>query len=228
MIRRDPAHLTRQGLTILQGWGEEARAIDPHTIDWSKVTADTFPYRLRQDPGPRNALGRMKFMFSNRFHVYLHDTPSRKLFAKHGRALSSGCIRLERPIDLAAYVLRGDPHWSREKILAAIEKGTEHTVRLPEPIAVHLVYWTAWAHSDGGVQFRQDIYADDPALENALREEPLIRERRKNDDEAPQDASPPSKAQLSPEADLHQTRQAMRVGVMAEPEISTLLSGEVL
>lgn len=223
LIRRDPAYVTRQGLTILQGWGDEARAIDPHTIDWSKVTADTFPYRLRQDPGPRNALGRMKFMFPNRFHVYLHDTPSRKLFAKHGRALSSGCIRLERPIDLAAYVLRGDPHWSREKILAAIEKGTEHIVRLPEPVAVHLVYWTAWVHPDGGVQFRQDIYANDQALDTALREQPFVREQRKNDDEAPQDASPPSRALISPEHDLLQTHQAMRAAGMAEHEISALL-----
>jgi L,D-transpeptidase YcbB len=194
LIRRDPAYLTKQGLTIFQSWGDEARTIDPHTIDWSKVTADTFSYRLRQDPGPRNALGRMKFMFPNRFQVYLHDTPSRKLFAKRGRALSSGCIRLERAIDLAAYVLRGDPHWSRERILAAIEKPSEQTVRLPEPIPVHLVYWTAWAHPDGTVQFRQDIYAADQALESALRQEPFIREPRKGDDRTPQDASPPSRA----------------------------------
>jgi murein L,D-transpeptidase YcbB/YkuD len=189
LIRKDPAYLTRQGLTVLQGWGAETRAIDPHTIDWSRVTADTFPYRLRQDPGPRNALGRLKFMFPNRFQVYLHDTPSRALFAKPVRALSSGCIRLERPIDLAAYVLRDDPHWSREKILSAVERGTEHTVRLPEPIPIHLVYWTAWAHTDGAIQFHQDIYGDDQALENALRKEPLPREQRKNEDKAPQETS---------------------------------------
>jgi murein L,D-transpeptidase YcbB/YkuD len=187
LIRKDPAYLTRQSMTIMQGRGAEARPIDPSTIDWSKMTAETFPYHLRQDPGPHNALGRMKFMFPNRFQVYLHDTPTRGLFAKPVRALSSGCIRLERPIDLAAYILRDDPRWSRDKILAAIEQRTAHVVRLPAPIPVHLVYWTAWIQPDGEVHFRQDIYGDDHALENALRAAPVSGEPRQDEGRAPQD-----------------------------------------
>jgi murein L,D-transpeptidase YcbB/YkuD len=111
-------------------------------------------------------------MFPNQFNVYLHDTPSRELFKKTVRDFSSGCIRIENPIDLAEYVLRDDPKWTRKDILAALEKGVEQTVRLPEPIPIHLLYWTAWATKDGTIHFRNDIYDRDKPLAEALREEP--------------------------------------------------------
>jgi murein L,D-transpeptidase YcbB/YkuD len=139
------------------------------SVDWFSVSARNFPYRLRQDPGPRNALGRVKFMFPNPYHVYLHDTPSRELFAKAERAFSSGCIRLERPIELAEYLLRDDGGWSQQRILAAIEKGTEQVVHLSTSIPVHLLYWTAWASDDGVVHFRKDLYERDKVLDQALR-----------------------------------------------------------
>jgi murein L,D-transpeptidase YcbB/YkuD len=119
-----------------------------------------------------NAVGRVKFMFPNRFNVYLHDTPSRELFAKTVRTFSSGCIRIEKPLELAVYVLRGDPQWTRERLDAAIARGDEQTVRLPELIIVHVLYWTAWAEADGTVHFRQDIYQRDPPLDKALRQAP--------------------------------------------------------
>jgi murein L,D-transpeptidase YcbB/YkuD len=116
----------------------------------------------------------VKFMFPNKFDVYLHDTPSRELFAKTVRTFSSGCIRIEKPIELAEYVLRGDSRWTRETILAAIDKRVEQTVRLPEPIPIHLLYWTAWADEDGSMEFRNDIYGRDRLLDEALREEPPL------------------------------------------------------
>ena len=146
-----------------------ATRVDPRAIDWSSVSARNFPYRLRQDPGPRNALGRVKFMFPNPYHVYLHDTPSRELFAKAERAFSSGCIRLENPIELAEYLLRDDPQWSRQSILASIEKGREQVVHLPTPIPVYLLYWTAWMSDEGVVHFRKDIYERDHVLNGALQ-----------------------------------------------------------
>lgn len=171
-VKKDPGYLAKQNMKVFQGWGAEAKTIDPGTIDWQKITARNFSYRFRQDPGPANALGRVKFMFPNRFNVYLHDTPSRELFTRTERAFSSGCIRVEKPIELAEYVLRGDSQWTRAGIEAAIKRWREQTVRLPEPIPIHLLYWTAWANDDGSVNFRRDIYGRDKRLEEALLKKP--------------------------------------------------------
>ncbi|GIX48544.1 MAG: murein L,D-transpeptidase [Candidatus Tectimicrobiota bacterium] len=168
LIQKDPTYLTRQGIRVLQGWGAETRELDPQRIDWSRVTAQRFPYRLRQDPGPQNALGRVKFMFPNPFNVYLHDTPARELFAKSERTFSSGCIRLEKALELAFYLLKDHPKWNRDTILEALARGKEQTVVLPQPIPVHLLYWTAWAEADGTVHFRRDIYGRDARLARAL------------------------------------------------------------
>jgi murein L,D-transpeptidase YcbB/YkuD len=164
-LRREPGYLATQNIKLLRGQGAEAREVNPHSIDWSAVTAQNFNYSLRQDPGPDNALGRVKFMFPNVFDVYMHDTPQRRLFARPVRAFSHGCIRLEQPIALAEYLLRGQPSWSREKILAAIARGAESYVRLPEVLPVHLVYWTAWVSENGVLHFRPDIYGYDTRQE---------------------------------------------------------------
>lgn len=157
-LRREPGYLATQNIKLLRGQGAEAREVNPHSVDWSVVTAQNFNYSLRQEPGPDNALGRVKFMFPNGFGVYMHDTPQRTLFTRPVRAFSHGCIRLEQPIALAEYLLRGQPSWSRDKILATIARGTERYVRLPEVLPVHLVYWTAWASERGMLHFRPDIY----------------------------------------------------------------------
>ncbi len=164
-------YLENKKIRVFQGWGAEAEEIDSRTVDWSLVTAENFPCWFRQDPGPLNALGRVKFMFPNQFGVYLHDTPSIELFGKTERAFSSGCIRVEKPIELAEYVLGGDPRWTRAKILSAIDKGFEQTVRLPELIDIHLLYWTAWADEDGTIHFRKDLYDRDKTLYKAICEE---------------------------------------------------------
>ncbi len=171
-IQKDPDYLAGQKIKVFQSWNYGAPEMDQETIDWSGVNHENFIYKLRQDPGPLNALGRVKFMFPNKFNVYLHDTPAQKLFQKTRRDFSSGCIRIEKPIELAEDLLRNDPKWSREEITAAINRGMRQIVRLPEPITVHVLYWTAWMDRDGFIQFRNDIYERDKALDEALREKP--------------------------------------------------------
>lgn len=126
--------------------------------------------KLVQRPGAGNSLGRVKFQFPNRFRVYLHDTPSRSLFDRAVRALSHGCVRLERPADLAAWALRDNPQWTPEAIQAAIDSGRERAVTLPEPIPVHIAYWTAWVDDYGTLRFGPDVYNQDSDLVWASRD----------------------------------------------------------
>lgn len=174
LIKADPNYLAEQGYTLLQGWGAEERVVDPTTVDWANVTARDFRYRLRQAPGPLNALGEVKFMFPNAHSVYLHDTPARELFGEDARAFSSGCIRLARPLDLAELLLRDAPNWDRPAIERTIAGGAEQTVRLERNMPVHLLYWTAWVDEDGVTQFRDDVYGRDTPVLQELREPPPI------------------------------------------------------
>lgn len=125
--------------------------------------------RLRQRPGPDNSLGRVKFMFPNRFNVYLHDTPARELFARSARSFSHGCIRLEKPLALAEALLRGQG-WTMDEVEDATGRSTPRTVNLDEAVPVHILYWTAWVDENGTVQFRRDLYGRDPAVLRALRQ----------------------------------------------------------
>ena len=130
--------------------------------------------RLRQLPGSGNALGRIKFMFPNEFNIYLHDTPAGHLFSRAERDFSHGCIRLEKPVELAAYLFKGDPKWTPEALQAAIDSGEQKTITLPDPLPVHILYWTAWVEPSGAVQFRKDLYGHDARLEEALAKEPPV------------------------------------------------------
>jgi murein L,D-transpeptidase YcbB/YkuD len=165
---QDPAYLENQNMEMLRGYGSDMQIINPASVDWSTLSTRDFPYRFRQRPGSRNALGRIKFKFPNRFHVYMHDTPARALFAKTRRAFSHGCVRLERPADLAAYLLRADPAWTLKRIEQAIKGGQRQYISLQRPIAVHFIYQTAWVDADGRVQFRPDIYGLDKRHQNLL------------------------------------------------------------
>ena len=167
-IRKDVGMLGRMGIEVLQGWGRDEKIIDPSTVDWSKLGPRAFPYRLRQNPGPLNALGRVKIMFPNPFNVYVHDTPSRELFQRPERAASSGCIRAEKPLELSAWLLQSSKDWSLERLNRVVDSGETTTVSLPEPIPVHLQYWTVSVDSQGVVGFRNDIYQRDAALTAAL------------------------------------------------------------
>ncbi|MDG9668143.1 L,D-transpeptidase family protein [Hahella sp. CR1] len=171
----DPEFISKMGFRVYKGWGREEAALDPETINWEEVKGGKFPYRLQQAAGPMNALGRIKFMFPNEFNVYLHDTPSRSLFYKSQRAFSSGCIRLERPLELAAALIGSKKRTGIEldKILAS---GEPTTLRLPSPVPVHLQYWTAWMDDSGVAQFRKDVYGRDARLQMAFEGKTLAPE----------------------------------------------------
>jgi len=171
-LKRDPSYLARYKLRVFPSSRLDAQEVDPATVNWSTITAAHFPFLLRQDPGPRNSLGRIKFMFLNKYHVYLHDTPARPLFEETQRDFSHGCIRIQHPIELALYLLRHDPRWDRNALLAALDDAEDRSVPLPEPMPIHLLYWTAWADADGTIQFRRDIHDRDLPLFTALRAPP--------------------------------------------------------
>lgn len=123
---------------------------------------------IRQRPGPKNPLGGVKFLFPNSYDIYLHDTPSRTLFARDMRAGSHGCVRLSRAAELAAYLLRNDAAWTPERIGLAMESGTESSVALTEPWPVMIGYFTAWVDDEGQLNFRDDVYGHDAKLAREL------------------------------------------------------------
>jgi murein L,D-transpeptidase YcbB/YkuD len=171
-VKQNPEYLIRKHFKVFENWRAGATEIDPLTVDWSRMTKKNFRFKLRKEPGPSNDLGRIKFIMPNRFAVYLHDTPNRKLFKKNYRGYSSGCIRLEKPIELAEYLLKDDPKWTYQSILSAINSEQNRIVRLKKTVPVHLLYWTAWVDQQGTVNFRKDIYKRDPRLDMALKERP--------------------------------------------------------
>ena len=144
--------------------------LESHNME---VVTEGSTTRLRQRPGPDNPLGQIKFMFPNEHDIYLHDTPADHLFAEAERDLSHGCIRLERPLDLAHVLLKGS-EWTPEKLQEAIASGEQKTITLPRPLPVHLLYFTVWVDKDGTVQFRRDVYGQDAKLAKELAEEPIV------------------------------------------------------
>jgi len=165
-VINNPDYLKEKSLKILRSDGTE---VDPLSIDWNKVSANGFPYRVHQEPGPKNALGMVKFMFPNQYSVYIHDTPNHNLFRQTDRSLSSGCIRVNNPLELVAWLMKDNPDWSPDEINNIISKGRLQTVNLTIPIQVHILYFTAWASNDAVVYFRKDIYDFDQQLLAALK-----------------------------------------------------------
>lgn len=159
----------------------EARGIRPVGVDGARVpisneelvrlasNARSFPYQLVQESGPRNALGRIKFMLPNPYDIYLHDTPDQGLFGRDTRAFSSGCIRLERPLDLAEALVRGDRKWGEEgRLRSVINSGERKVVNLQQSVPAYLLYMTAWVDAQGRIRFGKDIYGRDKALGEML------------------------------------------------------------
>ncbi|MCX5833111.1 MAG: L,D-transpeptidase family protein [Deltaproteobacteria bacterium] len=169
-IQKNVGYLKKEQMKVLRDTDtKRPEFVNPGEVNWHELSEDNFPYRLRQEPGPKNPLGRIKFMFPNRYGVYLHDTSEPALFERTRREFSHGCIRIEKPLEFAEYVLRDDPEWTRENIQAAMALKKTRVVMLPEPIDVHILYWTAWVDEDGIVQFRDDIYDRDKDLMRALQ-----------------------------------------------------------
>ena len=164
-LRRNRNALARQRLRLLQGAGDAEREVDPASVDWSRVDEAKFPYHLRQDPGGGNALGRLKFDLTNSFHIYLHDTPAGHLFGRSERDLSHGCIRVERPLDLASELMPGD---AGNRLKEALDQSEERHLPVEPPVPVHILYLTAWVGEDGALQTAPDVYLLDPPQRAAI------------------------------------------------------------
>ena len=166
-IQSDPQYLNRQGIQVFNSWQEDAPALDPLQVDWNQVSERYFPYRLRQVPTAHNALGRVKFMFSNPYSVYIHDTPGKSLFSKARRNFSSGCVRVEHPLTLAARILQGQG-WDQRRLAAAVQTDQRRTIILERPLPVYLLYFTAWTDTEQRIHFAEDVYQRDQRLYQAL------------------------------------------------------------
>jgi murein L,D-transpeptidase YcbB/YkuD len=169
-LLKGPGYLEKNNMKLLRNDGSE---LAYNEIDWSKISIDNFPYIVRQNPGSANALGRVKFMFPNSDNVYIHDTPSRGYFAREDRAISSGCVRVEKPFDLAVLLLSDTPDWVSTRIRDAMQQDKEETVRLKMPVDVVLIYLTAWTDGRDRIQFRKDVYQIDENVLEALNQKPV-------------------------------------------------------
>ncbi len=165
------AYLRDKDMEVLDRSGN---AVEPSSIDWSKVLSGSFPYTLRQRPGPNNALGRIKFIFPNSHFVFLHDTPHRDLFERASRAFSSGCVRVENPFVLAELVLDDPGKWNASTFEQVLARKRTRTVHLAKPLPVFLLYWTAMVTPGGSVQFFDDVYGRDALELEALARPPSI------------------------------------------------------
>lgn len=155
-VRNDPGYLESHGYTVMRGWNSK-EAIDPWQVDWSTITASNLPFRFQQAPGPRNSLGRYKFNMPSSDAIYLHDTPNHNLFKRDTRALSSGCVRVNKASDLANMLLQ-DAGWNDKRISDALKQGDTRYVNIRQSIPVNLYYLTAFVGADGRTQYRTDIY----------------------------------------------------------------------
>jgi L,D-transpeptidase YcbB len=156
---RDPSYLQRQGFRVFRLPG--GQEVDPRSVDWKAQVGREPVYSFRQNPGPANALGRVRFSFPTRYGVALHGTPDLHLFERPARDFSSGCIRVEDPVGLAELLLAGDGGWSREALETIIARGTTLDIPLAAPVPLDTVYWTAWVDEGGRLQLRDDVYDRD-------------------------------------------------------------------
>ena len=168
-LKREPTYLATQDMVLVNGPVDDPSGA---RINWQGMTADRFPHQIRQLPGDRNALGKLKLELPNRFSVYLHDTPGKAAFETDQRALSHGCIRVQQILPLAALARGGDLKVVREDLERLMAAGVTVQIPLSEPLPIYVLYWTAMAAEDGSIGFRRDLYGRDRRLETALRQRP--------------------------------------------------------
>ena len=160
--RQDPGYLAANDFEIVTGWGNDAEVVGASATAFANL--ESGEWRIRERPGPGNALGQIKFMFPNEHNIYLHDTPAEQLFEEDVRAFSHGCIRLERPFELGGWLFAPSSEWTESRLRQAVESGERQRADLPEEVPVYLLYWTARAGEDGTVSFRKDLYGHDETL----------------------------------------------------------------
>ena len=170
-LKKDPGYLAAKHMEVMD---RNNNLLDPSTIDWSQYSRGNFPFIIRQKAGPWNALGEVKFIFPNKYSVYLHDTPSRSLFERQDRAFSHGCIRTEDKWGLLMSLMDDPEVWNMEKINEILESGETTKIDLPEPINIYLVYLTAVADKENNLYFFKDVYKRDDAVAKEL-DKPFFR-----------------------------------------------------
>lgn len=174
-LKRDPSYLQTQGIRVFRASGDSRIEVAADAVPWQSLNKDNFPYVLVQDPGPRNALGRVKLVLPNEQDIFVHGTPARELFNRTLRAFSSGCIRVARIMELAEYLLKQEAGATHRDFLDALRTGETRRVKLATPIPIHIVYLTAWADADGQTHFRDDIYSLDGLAEDHLISQRIVR-----------------------------------------------------
>jgi murein L,D-transpeptidase YcbB/YkuD len=161
-LLRNPNAMARQGIEIRTGWGKNAPLVSGGSVNWAKYRySKTVPYRFAQVPGYKNALGKVKFLFPNKFSVYMHDTPTKHLFKRNKRAFSHGCIRLQKPRELLRTFSTFNDNLDFEKAQKTLKGKTKTYINLKQKVPVDVVYLTAWIDYDGKLQFRNDVYGYD-------------------------------------------------------------------
>lgn len=174
LLRKNPSQLTKKGFKVYQLVGGRKVEVNPNTINWNSVSSHNFNYHLWQSPGRGNALGGIRFNIKNPYSVYLHGTPDQKLFSKHVRALSSGCVRLEDPLKLATFLLKDQSNVSLENIKALIGRGGSKQIFLDKMTPVYINYVTSWVTKEGYLQLRPDFYGYDEKIWAFIADTPLI------------------------------------------------------
>ena len=169
MLQKNP--LAAGQLKIVDRRG---RVVDRNSTDFTQFTAQNFPFSMSQPPSDGNALGLVKFMFPNKWNIYLHDTPSKSLFRKEIRAYSHGCIRLGRPFDFAYALLAPQSSDPEAEFGAHLKTRSENTLMLKQPVPVHLVYFTAWPTAKGRIEYRRDVYGRDGLIFDALEKAGVV------------------------------------------------------
>lgn len=167
-IRQDPSFFARRGLEVIYTGGGREVVIDPRSVDWTLWNPETMPFRFRQPPGGANALGRVKFMFPNKHAVYLHDTPTRNLFARSVRSFSHGCVRVDKPVEFADALLAREEQLNGQRIKNLIGGGDNGAHNLKRHVPVHLTYFTVWVDEAGETQKRADLYDYDSRMKAAM------------------------------------------------------------
>ncbi len=170
VIKKAPGYLPSNEYLLLARMGDNNSAIDPASVDWSQYGPGNFPFHIRQQPGPRNALGTAAFIFPNPHNVFIHDTPNRSIFSLEDRYFSHGCVRVQNPWNLAIFLLKEQDggQWTEDRIRKVVETREQTKINLKNPIAVHITYLTGWAEQDGTVHFRKDAYKRDATLKAAM------------------------------------------------------------
>ena len=160
---KNPHHYEKQGKYLYKGWGKNAKKVNPATVNWKKYLGNKkpIPYHFMQDPGGRNALGRIKFLFPNKYAVYIHDTPSKRLFFKQTRAFSHGCMRIQKPRELLHALAIYNSNVNTKALMKKLRTNDNTQVALKRKIPIDIVYLTSFVDDYGNLHFRKDIYGYD-------------------------------------------------------------------